>query len=224
MTFSNAKAKKPSRKGASTEELSTLRKEILNTIDLLGPATKRAEQRQAEKKRQAEELRLEKERLAEEARIEEERLATEAAEKAEQDRLRRIAEKEEILRQKEEERLQEEERLESERMMAQEEYGSYAEYTTVNSDLKPARELTEDEVERLQAILKIQVESDPKFNMLHDGQDYEDLIEYAFDMISDKESVGHVVEEVQFMEFKCFNEEVAKRFGKVLTRFFSDLK
>ena len=57
MTFSNAKAKKPSRKGASTEELSTLRKEILNTIDLLGPATKRAEQRQAEKKRQEEQER-----------------------------------------------------------------------------------------------------------------------------------------------------------------------
>lgn len=59
MAFPNVNAKKSSRKGASTEELSALRKEILNTIDLLGPATKRAEQRQAEKKLQEEQERAE---------------------------------------------------------------------------------------------------------------------------------------------------------------------
>jgi hypothetical protein len=104
--------------------------------------------------------------------------------------------------------------------MDQEAYGSYGQFTVINADLTPPRELNKEEVAILQTILKIQVEADPQFNVLNDGQDYEDLIEYAFDMIGDRQSVSHIVEEIQFMEFSCFNEMVAKRFGQCLTKYF----
>jgi len=188
-----------------------------------------AEKEEAERIKQEEIAAREAElaRQAEEARLEEERLA---AEKAEQERLkreRRIAEKEEILRQREEERLLEEERLaalEEQRMVEQEAHGAYAEFTTVKGDLTPPRELTEEEIERLSAILKTQVESHPKFNHFIHDQDCEDLVEYSLDMVRDGESVSHVVTEVEFMEFKCFTDDVALRFRKCLTKFFSDLQ
>lgn len=79
-------------------------------------------------------------------------------------------------------------------------------------------------MERLNKILKTQVESHPNFNALIHAHDCEDIVDYALDMVQSLESVNHVVEEVEFMEFKCFTEEVAVRFGKCLTKFYSDLR
>ena len=164
---------------------------------------------EADRIRQLEDEKLsEKNRLEEKDRLEKERLAEEKAEQERRKREMQLAEEKERL-------------LQEERQAAQLE--SYAELTIFDDDLNPSRELTEEETERLRAILNAKVESHPRFNLLTDGQDAQDLLDYCFDMICDMESVGHVVAEIEFMGFYCFNDEVSGRFRRSLTKFFSDM-
>lgn len=69
------------------------------------------------------------------------------------------------------------------------------------NDVTPTRPLSESEVDELRALMKAQLNikgSDWTAQMVAED-DANDLLDYAFDMIGSKESVGRVIDELEFM-------------------------
>jgi hypothetical protein len=64
----------------------------------------------------------------------------------------------------------------------------------MDADLTIPRDLTEKEETALRKLLTLQLKIT---TLIQDEEDAETLLEYAFDMIQDRDNIGQVVEEVR---------------------------
>eukprot|EP00581_Thalassiosira_minuscula_P011441 CAMPEP_0183728700 /NCGR_PEP_ID=MMETSP0737-20130205/28691_1 /TAXON_ID=385413 /ORGANISM="Thalassiosira miniscula, Strain CCMP1093" /LENGTH=1010 /DNA_ID=CAMNT_0025960711 /DNA_START=398 /DNA_END=3430 /DNA_ORIENTATION=- len=89
----------------------------------------------------------------------------------------------------------------------------------MDAQLTAPRTLTSGETEKLRKIIKAQlsIESDD------DDSDAENMVDYAVDMIEEGENIGHVTDELQFMELPICGEDEAEQLGVTLTKFLSEL-
>ena len=68
----------------------------------------------------------------------------------------------------------------------------------MDADLTIPRDLTEKEETALRKLLTLQLKIT---TLIQDEEDAETLLEYAFDMIQDRDNIGQVVEEVRWNNF-----------------------
>jgi len=89
----------------------------------------------------------------------------------------------------------------------------------MDDQLCAPRDLSEDETAKLRGLLKTQliISSDD------DDVDADDLLDYAVDMIESGENIGHVTDELKFMEMPVCDDEAAQKLGVCLTKFFNEL-
>jgi hypothetical protein len=93
------------------------------------------------------------------------------------------------------------------------------------NDVTPTRPLSESEMDELRALMKAQLNiegSDWTAQMVAED-DANDLLDYAFDMIGSKESVGRVIDELEFMGLPVCNSAVAEKLRYCLAKFLCEL-
>jgi len=89
----------------------------------------------------------------------------------------------------------------------------------MDEQLCAPRDLSEDETANLRDLLTSQL----VISCDDEKEDAENLLDYAVDMIDSGENIGHVTEELKFMEMPVCDEDAAKKLGACLTKFFRGL-
>ena len=89
-----------------------------------------------------------------------------------------------------------------------------------DEELATPRELSSDETAELRELLKGQltIQTDD------DGEDAENVLDYAIEMINNGESVGHVTEELPLLEMPVCDEFTAQKVGAAMAKFYIDLR
>ena len=57
-----------------------------------------------------------------------------------------------------------------------------------------------------------------------DKADAENLLDFTLDMVDSGETIGHITEELKFMEMSVCDEDTAHKLGVCLTKYFLSLK
>ena len=90
--------------------------------------------------------------------------------------------------------------------------------------LPPLRPLTTEEHSELTDILRSTLNLSNTSCAIQAEEDACDLINYAFELIDDKMTVGDVIEELEFMDLEICNTSTLREMRKVLAIFLSDLQ
>ena len=85
----------------------------------------------------------------------------------------------------------------------------------IDESLSAPGALSSEEKAKVRDLLKAQL----YITTDEDEDDAENLLDYAMVMINFGESVGHVIEELQFMGMEVCDKEASKRMGAALTKF-----
>jgi len=89
----------------------------------------------------------------------------------------------------------------------------------MDDQLSVPRDLSEEETAKLRKFLRSQL----SISTDDDEEDADNLLDYAVDMIESGENVGHVTEELKFMEMPVCDDDAAQKLGECLTKFFNEL-
>ena len=90
--------------------------------------------------------------------------------------------------------------------------------------LPPLRPLTTEEHSELTDILRSTLNLSNTSCAIQAEEDVCDLINYAFELIDDKMTVGDIIEELEFMDLEICNTSTLREMRKVLAIFLSDLQ